>query len=752
MGVLTTSYQKKKGLVLIMKFTRRIICLLLAVMTVAATVLIPSAAEIPTYTRAQGVFAFDSQQDVDEIILGNSNNAASHGIEYSFDEEEKALKIVVTGSDPYIYINCLDSVRSKFQCNNISYIFPVYKAPTSNSSTSKNTNARVYLCSQACPGASDQYTRNRDFTPAFSADHYVTERIAVGSFLSGCGYFYGIRLDFFQNAEIGDVFYLDSIVLHSPKLEGYYASANRALAKNGYPVDPSTDLLCREYDVAKYTSPYWDGNIVYNEAVCPIANDDGSYTYELMYTPDEMIYVYDGAFNRYFTEGVDYTISGNKLTVIPGGSIDMFELSEEYLGDRIYFEGYLNVTYTHSDKWAHHIPENKSNLLPNTSAAIKNNDDYNVVFFGDSITGKANASCYRDFYPFAPSWWEQIEDALRETYGFSNMNVYDYSQGGGAASDSSIINIFNNNVLAASPDLLFIEFGVNDAQNEALGFQSAPDLQNEFKAAIKYMIDGAKRVNPSCEIVLVAPFYSNVNQYPEEYFDACTTALYELEKSYPGVAVADITTMHGSLLEFKRHYDTTGDNVCHPNDYMSRIYAQVCLQTIIPSELGYKAYVPSPVIPEITEIKATAESITLKGDVILTATASESNATFTWDTSKLPEGVAFTGENTAELTISITDPLTKAEDLNVSVTATSPAGYASEAVAYTVKYIPCELGDITQDGLVNTRDIFKLKLFIKTIDKPNEAETLAADINGDGLINAEDAFRFSIRILRGEWN
>lgn len=44
-----------------------------------------------------------------------------------------------------------------------------------------------------------------------------------------------------------------------------------------------------------------------------------------------------------------------------------------------------------------------------------------------------------------------------------------------------------------------------------------------------------------------------------------------------------------------------------------------------------------------------------------------------------------------------------------------------------------------------------MKLFIKTIDTPNETERLAADINGDGLINAADAFSLSLRILYGEW-
>lgn len=71
-------------------------------------------------------------------------------------------------------------------------------------------------------------------------------------------------------------------------------------------------------------------------------------------------------------------------------------------------------------------------------------------------------------------------------------------------------------------------------------------------------------------------------------------------------------------------------------------------------------------------------------------------------------------------------------------------GNTPEIPAYTT-------GDIDGDGLINTQDVFRLKLFIKTIAEPTEAERLAADINGDGLINSADTFALSYRILRGEW-
>lgn len=39
------------------------------------------------------------------------------------------------------------------------------------------------------------------------------------------------------------------------------------------------------------------------------------------------------------------------------------------------------------------------------------------------------------------------------------------------------------------------------------------------------------------------------------------------------------------------YLDFSGDNMCHPNDFMSRLYAQICLETIVPG--GIDAYVPA---------------------------------------------------------------------------------------------------------------------------------------------------------------
>ncbi|MBQ7835917.1 MAG: bacterial Ig-like domain-containing protein [Clostridia bacterium] len=710
-----------------MKIFHRMLSFILALVTVVSVLIIPSAGASAS-SAEDGVLIFDSQAIVDKFVK-NTN-----GVKYSYDSKEGALKVEVTGNDPYFYVEWYSTVKNKLRADNVDYVYTVYKAPRTNSSTARNSKVGLYLCTDLCVSPAG---RNLKEHTLISANGFVTSRTDVGGlkyYNNFGGYFRGVRVDVFQSASVGDVMYIDSIILNTPANNGTVVSGLRSQAKNGYPVDLSTDLIAPSYDVSKYTSPYWKGNIVYNEAVSPIQNSDGSYTYQLMYTPDEIIAVYDGCFNVYYKEGVDFKVSGNKLTILPGGSIDTFLLSDiqnwNYEGDRVFFQSYLNVTYKHSDTWDYYLPANKASKLPVTSDAIKNNKNLNVVFFGDSITGGANASSYRGYYPDAPYWWEQIADALRENYGFSNLKVYDVAEGGSTA--SGMVGTFKNSVLPKNPDLIFIEFGVNDAQNGET---------NGFKKAIKTMIDAARAKNPNCEIVLVSPFYSHIYNYSDYGFEVCQKACLDLEKEYTGVVCADVTAMHKSLREVKRHYDITGDNVCHPNDYFSRIYAQVCLATIIPEELGYEAYVPKPDAPVLQAVEVVLPEsgiapIPMGGKLDVSGVSlnliydkSEANTTVAVD----PTWVSgFDSNSAGEKTVTVT--------------------YEGFTVQFTVTvYDPVIPGDVDGDGEITMVDLFNLKLFIKQKDVPTAEELRAADIDGDGEITMVDSFEIKYRVTKGYW-
>lgn len=60
-------------------------------------------------------------------------------------------------------------------------------------------------------------------------------------------------------------------------------------------------------------------------------------------------------------------------------------------------------------------------------------------------------------------------------------------------------------------------------------------------------------------------------------------------------------------------------------------------------------------------------------------------------------------------------------------------------------------GDITNDGIINSVDLFKMKLYIKRGIELSAQERYAADTNGDERINAVDSLEIRYRLAKGKW-
>ena len=534
-----------------------------------------------------------------EIVFSGSDTlnylSEPYSVDAIYDSAESALKLTVNndhnGSDPRVLLD-LSSLGLK--ASSYKSLLVIYRVPTNTSGYATTTELFISAGSVAGPtaGKSVMYNITKSTT-------FTSQIVDLSALDWWNGSIHSIRIDPFTNAKVGDTMYIDSVMLCSD----YDAAISKRDARIAEIYNVSTpdysgsDYVCTKYEYDKYTSPLWKGNIVYNEAVYPIKDKSGNTVYTLMYTPDEITSVYSADFSSKYYEGIDYTVSGNQIIFLSSGSIkfkDYYYIHPQsnpygYSWDRYYnrtaagdgkweywgqsaefFNGYINVSYTHSDTWEHYVPEQKSAEIPRTANAIKNGGAMNVVFFGDSICGGANSSSYRDVYPYAEYWNEMIVSKLRKDYG-CDINVTYSAEGGGAA--PNLVSKTDEWVTAYNPDLGFIEFGVNDAMNWSQDSSgSASRLKSEFKGAIIDIIDEVRNNLPNCEFILVAPFYSNPYCHYMSYFEACRDALNEISASYNGVTVADITSMHASLLEFKDYLDFSGDNMCHPNDFMARIY------------------------------------------------------------------------------------------------------------------------------------------------------------------------------------
>ena len=595
-----------------MKLAKKIISLMLVLSMLVSVPYAVVSAE--SYDPANGEFVFSS---ADMLSYMSGANA----VDVSFDSAEKAMKMTVTsennGIDPRAL---LDMSSLSLKADDYSSLVVIYRVPTDASSAALQTELFISAGSVAGPtaGKSVMYNISKSNT-------YTSQIIDLSALSWWNGDIHSIRIDCFTNANVGDTMYIDSVFLCADQSSAIEKRDARLGTLNAIdtPDYTNTDYLCTKYEYDKYTSPIWKGDIVYNEAVYPIKDKNGNSTYTLMYAPDSIISVYTSDFSSLYYEGIDYTVEGNKITFVQSGNIRLKDYNYihpqsnpyGYSWDRYYnrtaagdgkweywgqsaefFNGYINVTYTHSDEWTGYTPEKQADKLPNTAAAIANGGSMNVVFFGDSICGGANSSSYIDVYPYAEWWNQMIVSKLEKDYG---CNVREQISSVGGSTASGMVENLTAGVLNYSPDLVFIEFGANDAMNESQDSSgSLSKLKSNYKSAVKTMIERTRQSYPECEFVLVAPFYCNPFCHYMSYFEACRDALVELSEVFDGVVVADVTAMQKDMLSYKDYLDFSGDNMCHPNDFMARIFAQVCLETIVPG--GVEPYTVSDAPPVAT--------------------------------------------------------------------------------------------------------------------------------------------------------
>ncbi len=703
---------------------------------------------------ADGVFAFDSEADIASYLSG------ANSLEYSYNSAENAVMLKATGSDPYVVLNVSNIASLSASSNKAVAI--IYKAMSSNSSSA--TTGELFLSAGSITVPTGGYSKTFSLT---SNSAYVAKVIDLSSTSWWTGKINCIRIDPFCSNSVGDIMYVDSIIVAADATAANEIAQERIANRLNDGKDLG-DLVCNSYENEKYTSPFWKGNIVYNEAIFPEADTDGNLTYTLMYEPDEITAVYNATFSAKYTEGVDFTVEGNKITFLKTGSITYYDYTyihpqsnpnnygwytyyvRHAAGDgkwELNFQGcfltdYINVTYTHSDTWDYYEPESKEDLLPLTAEKLINKEAMNVVFFGDSICGGANASSYRDLYPYAEPWTGQIIGYLEESCGNSKINDHIISVGGSDAG-SMVENI--DQVTACDPDLVFIEFGVNDGMNVSSSHPSVSSVASEYKTAIEKMIMAIRDYNEDCEIVLVSPFYPNIYCHYMEYFEAFEQSLLELESEYSGVAVANVTALMRDLLEFKNYTDFNGDNQCHPNDFAMRLYSQTCLATIVPEAIGFDAYIPEEMqVATVEAVSSTSETINETGYASFTVTASGNNLTYKWTTEDtVPAGVSVYGDATKALFIIVNQALT--EDFTATYVCTVTDGKGNVAVSpqVTLNYIaPVTVisGDADGDGILSVSDVMKLRKYLVRDESASDIVLDAVDLNSDQTINAMDVY------------
>lgn len=342
------------------------------------------------------------------------------------------------------------------------------------------------------------------------------------------------------------------------------------------------------YTLEAYMAPVWQGDIVYNETLMFVENEDGSLDpAPLLYEPVEVLSVRSFDLLTEYEPGNDYTVENGRIALTPGSRIYRWAYSDYYPDHAIpgatfeksgggfiafgegdtFFKTQIAVTYRHKGQWSGVRPV-FAGELKNTLQKLRAGEKVTVVYYGDSITTGANSSNTQA--PFAPIWTRLVTEKLADAYQNSNIEQVNTAVGGTNAKWGC--QNAKQLVAAYRPDLTVIAFGMNDAGTSAIS----------YAASILSIIEQTRRSNPDAEFILVSPMLPNRevrgfygNQYQFE------SVLFGIAGFEAGVAAVPVWSIHKYMLDSKRYYDMTGNNVNHPNDFLARVYAQAVSSLLV---------------------------------------------------------------------------------------------------------------------------------------------------------------------------
>lgn len=366
--------------------------------------------------------------------------------------------------------------------------------------------------------------------------------------------------------------------------------------------------------------PIWDGSKIDLESFAFLGSDD---TARFLYTPEKIIRVTSNDENTEYAEGKDWIFKNGRFVRTADSSIPFIkedELRNEKLGSGFktildgkeiptlstpdFADYQIKITYTHKEEKI--FPSvTRSERLKGFTDKLKNGENVTVLFYGDSITYGCNSSYQRQINPYTPSWTLFVTFELAKKYGYSvkfvspshenccpvpddtfpfgsrgtityaNPSVGGWSSWGGVQNFADYVEPV---VKEYGCDLFITAFGMNDdctiTPERIEGRQDALfELFDSLNCSPETIIVSPMLPNPDG----VAPWKGNQDIMEDAYI------AFSDKRTAAGkpTAVAPVTSFCRVINKKKKFIDITGNNVNHPNDFLSRIYTDVTLNTII---------------------------------------------------------------------------------------------------------------------------------------------------------------------------
>ena len=355
-----------------------------------------------------------------------------------------------------------------------------------------------------------------------------------------------------------------------------------------------------QFDFEQMVTPYFTGNVIYNETVMLI-EENGVISGKLQYEPVKILSVRDYTWENEYSSS-EYTIEGNVITMNAGGTMPYLtaenlqgkNIPEPYrevttitnvetdwvlMGPSIYTESSLIYGHQISVSYVYDVRDLKLDDFasyetagyPKLKEKLNAGDDAKIVAIGDSVAEGCSSSGHFDHAPYMDNWVTQATQALDKEYEGS-VTVKNVALGG-TQSEWGAAAAQVNKVVAESPDLVIVHFGINDAG----GSVTPGTYQDNIE---KLIIDVQARL-PECEFMLIKAFTPNTANYNPEQFRKYWARLDTIAENYENVYTLDMYTLSQTMLTEKKYMDVTGNGINHVNDYSSRLYTMNILSALI---------------------------------------------------------------------------------------------------------------------------------------------------------------------------
>ena len=379
-------------------------------------------------------------------------------------------------------------------------------------------------------------------------------------------------------------------------------------------------ISLKQFSDYTYLEAFDRGGLCEDETAAFIYPDEEK---QLLYDIDSIVSVksYDGG--TVYEQGKDFVLKNGKLALSGNSAIPVMT-PEIYYSDGeqpilkvlkpdgaespCYFNGsgtlskyQIRITYTHEE--SHGLLPPCKGRYGRFLSLLESGEDVTVFFHGDSITYGCDASLSHGLPPYQPSFPILFVCALARIYDCSVRFVMpeaDNAYGGhfpevprGNKGTITLVNTavggwnsedgvkaldthFTPQIKKYGCDLFILGYGMND------GGRSPVETAANCEKIARHVL--SLRNNASVMFISTmlpnpdALHGWNANQAVQE--PELARVADRLNGEGVPCDVAKMTSVSAEILKRKKFIDITGNNINHPNDYLSRVYTAVLLRTL----------------------------------------------------------------------------------------------------------------------------------------------------------------------------